>query len=255
MSVNPKIIEPILLAGGDVGCLMIHGFTSCPADIRPLSKHLHSLGFTVHELLLPGHGTSYEDMVRYSWSDWIFAVETGLKSLLALCSKVWVVGSSMGGTLAALAASKYPVEGLVSIAAPIWPRPKRTRYAFILKYFQKYAQLGQRPQYKFPSWRYQQVAVKNIADLMHLIKLGKRALPRIKVPALVVQGDDDRTIMPKSANYIYDSLGSTDKELVFFSGGHMLLLEKGSKDVSKCISEFILFRTGGSYLGCCKTGY
>lgn len=251
MTVNPKLTQPLRLAGGNVGCLMVHGFTSCPADVRPLSKHLHRCGFSVHELLLPGHGTSFQDLAQYGWQDWLKAVESGLLELKSQCSSVWLAGFSMGGVLAILAASRHQVDGLVSISAPIWPRPKRTKYACILKYFQKYAQLGQPSEFRFPSWRYEQVAVKNIADLMHLIKLAKRALPAILVPTLVVQGEDDHTIEPRSAKSIFDALGTEDKELFFLGCGHMVLLEASSMEVSKKVSDFILIRTGGKENGCC----
>lgn len=253
MSVNPEWIKPVYLRGGEVGCLTIHGFTSSPADIRPLSKYLHSRGFTIREVLLPGHGTSFQDMAKYGWSDWVGAVDHELTELKRQCRKVWVIGFSMGGTLAVLAASTG-VDGIVSISAPIWPRSKLAKYACFLKYFKRYSWLGERPQSQFPSWRYQWVALKNVADLMHLIKLGKRVLPDITVPALIVQGEEDRTVEPRSANYIFDALGSSDKELVFVSGGHMLLVEAQSKEVCCRISRFLEIRTGGEAHGCCKTG-
>jgi len=225
---------------------MIHGFTSTPTDIRPLSKHLHAKGFSVRELLLPGHGTSFEDMARYGWQDWLDAAQRELAELKTLGKNIWVVGFSMGGTIAALAASGETVQGLVSIAAPIWPRPKRTRYAWLLQYFQKYAQMGKRQEYRFPSWRYEQVAVKNIADLMHLIRLSKSALAKVTIPALVVQGSADRTIEPRSAEYIFKQLGSQDKELFIVpDGSHMLLLESESEAVCNRIANFIFDRIGG----------
>lgn len=237
---------PLSLAGGSTGCLLIHGFTSCPLDVRPLTKHMHQRGYTVQEVLLPGHGTSYEDMARYGAGDWLAAVEAQLAALESRCSQVWLVGFSMGGTLAALAAARNPVQGLISLAAPIWPRPWRARYAGILQYFQKYAELGKAQEFRFPSWRYQRVAVKNVADLITLIRMAKAAYARIDVPTLVVQGSGDRTIEVRSAKYIYDKLSASDKELfVVEGGGHMLLLESTSPDICSKVEQFISSRTGG----------
>ncbi|MDD2282370.1 MAG: alpha/beta fold hydrolase [Eubacteriales bacterium] len=250
MSINTKLIQPLRLDGGSAGCLLIHGFTSSPADVRPLSKHLHGLGFAIREVLLPGHGTSFEDMARYGWRDWLQTVETELAALKHQCSRVWLLGFSMGGILALLAAARNEATGLVCISAPIWPRPRRTRYAFLLQYFQKYAQLGKPGRYSLPSWRYEQVAVKNVADLMDLIKAGKRTLAKVTVPALVVQGWDDRTIKPRSARYIYDNLGSAKKEIYYTQGEHMLLIGEQSPDICRLIGEFIK-ETGGDVDGSC----
>lgn len=252
MSMNPKF-QPLHLPGGSTGCLLVHGFTSCPFDIRPLSKHLHKVNCTVQEVLLPGHGTDYRDMARFGWRDWLQAVEEGLRRLKQTCSRVWLIGFSMGGSLATLAAARNDVDGLISISAPIWPRNQRSKYAFLLQHFIKYTQLGEGRQYQFPSWRYQRVAVSNIVDLMRLIREVKRALPSITIPTLVVQGRNDGTVHPRGADYIYLRLGSSEKELCFTDGGHMLLLESGYKEICCCVSDFILTRTGGSVDGSFKT--
>lgn len=238
---------PLSLRGGSTGCLLVHGFTSCPLDVRPLTKHLHRNGFTVREVLLPGHGSNYQDMETYGAEDWLAAVEAELAKLQGQCPQVWIVGFSMGGTLATLAAASNSVQGLVSIAAPIWIWPRRARYAGILRFFQKYAELGKGHEFRFPSWRYERVAVKNIADLNSLIRIAKATYTRIQVPTLIVQGSQDRTIEVRSAKYIYNKLPAPDKELrVVEGGGHMLLLEPVSAHVCNLVEHFISSRTGGS---------
>lgn len=240
---------PLSLAGGGTGCLLIHGFTSCPLDVRPLTKFLHQRGYTVQEVLLPGHGTSYEDLAGYGARDWLAAVEAQLAAMQRRCPQVWLVGFSMGGTLAALAAARNSVQGLISLAAPIWPRPWRARYAGVLQYFQKYAELGKGQELRFPSWRYQRVAVKSVADLNTLIRMAKATYAKIEIPTLVVQGSQDRTIEVRSANYIYNKLSAPKKELLMVEGGgHMLLLESASSYVCSRVKQFISSRTGGNSL-------
>jgi len=245
--VHKAICAPLFLRGGSTGCLLIHGFTSCPLDVRPLTRHLHSCGYTVREVLLPGHGTSCEDMAKYGWRDWLAAVESELTLLRAQCARVWVVGFSMGGLLAAMAASRQPVQGLVCLAAPIWPLPRFIWLAGLLRHFRRYVDMGQPRQFRFPSWRYQRVAVKNIVDLLQLIRAVRRVLPALRVPALVVQGSADRTVEPRSADYIFAHLSAADKELfVVEGGGHMLLLGDASALVCNRVAHFISCRTGGN---------
>ena len=42
------------LAGNEIGCLLIHGFTSTPAEMYPLAKFLNNNGYTVYSILLSG---------------------------------------------------------------------------------------------------------------------------------------------------------------------------------------------------------
>lgn len=244
MSVSPAYRRPRFWPGDERGCLMIHGFTSSPADLRPLSEHLHRLGLTVQELLLPGHGLTPGEMARCHWRDWQQAVAEELARLAARCSQVWLLGFSMGGILALLTAATQETAGVVSISAPIWPRPWLTRYAFILQPFYRSVKLGEPRPCFYPFWRYQEVATKSIAGLMSLISAGKKSLGQVTVPVLVLQGRDDRTVNPASARYIYNRLGSAKKELRFFPGPHLLLLGENSSDIYRYISQFIMEAKG-----------
>ena len=62
--------EPFSAAGGPHGVLVLHGFTGCPQSMRPLAEAFAAAGFTVELPRLPGHGTSLEDMLQTTWSDW-----------------------------------------------------------------------------------------------------------------------------------------------------------------------------------------
>jgi carboxylesterase len=39
--------EPFSFPGGDVGCLLVHGFTGNPSSMRPMGEYLSGQGFTV----------------------------------------------------------------------------------------------------------------------------------------------------------------------------------------------------------------
>ena len=57
-------------ARGSVGIALIHGFTGSPASLRPLGELLARRGFTVEVPRLPGHGTTWRDMLRTRYDDW-----------------------------------------------------------------------------------------------------------------------------------------------------------------------------------------
>ncbi len=99
---------PFYFGGNKTGILLIHGGGggTC-ADLKPLAEYLHEEGgYTVHVPLLPGYGTSPEDLEKTPVSAWKEAVESEFKALKKKCDKVIVGGHSLGGVLTIIFASK-----------------------------------------------------------------------------------------------------------------------------------------------------
>lgn len=108
--------EPWSSLGGPVGVLVVHGFTGTPQSMRPLAEAFAAAGMTVEMPLLPGHGTSVEDMIPTRWSDWSQAAERACTELEERCEQVVVVGLSMGGTLTVWLATRHPgLAGIVCV--------------------------------------------------------------------------------------------------------------------------------------------
>lgn len=98
--------------------LVLHGFTGNPQSMRPLAHAFADAGFAVELPLLPGHGTSLEDMALTGWSDWSAAADEAFARLSARCDKVVVAGLSMGGALTAWLGGRHPeIAGFVFINA------------------------------------------------------------------------------------------------------------------------------------------
>ena len=63
--------EPLSHVGnGDVGALVLHGFTGNPGSMRGLADACAAAGFHVEMPQLAGHGTAMEDMIPTRWADW-----------------------------------------------------------------------------------------------------------------------------------------------------------------------------------------
>src|SRR5215211_2415903 len=54
--------EAFTFPGGDIGVLLLHGFTGSPQGLRPWGEALRDDGHTILCPLLPGHGTHVEDL-------------------------------------------------------------------------------------------------------------------------------------------------------------------------------------------------
>ncbi len=90
--------------------------------MRPLATALAAAGFSVELPLLPGHGTSVEDMVQTRWSDWSATAEAAYGELSHRSDQVFVAGLSMGGSLAhCLAEAHHDISGVIVVNPLVEP--------------------------------------------------------------------------------------------------------------------------------------
>jgi carboxylesterase len=115
--------EPFSAEGGPIGVVVLHGFTGSPQSLRPLAQAFATAGFTVELPLLPGHGTSVEDMVPTRWSDWSATAEATYRDLAGRCEQVLAAGLSMGGSLAIWLAERHPEIAGVIVINPLVDPP------------------------------------------------------------------------------------------------------------------------------------
>jgi carboxylesterase len=108
--------EPYSFRGGPIGVVVLHGFTGNPQSMRSLAQSLAKAGCSVELPLLPGHGSSVEDMISTRWSDWSAAVDETYRDLAGRCATVFIAGLSMGGSLAIwLAERHHDIAGIVVV--------------------------------------------------------------------------------------------------------------------------------------------
>ncbi|MCK5217947.1 carboxylesterase, partial [bacterium] len=76
--------KPVIMARGRQALLFIHGFTATPQTLLPVAEKLAEADFTVSLPLLPGHGTTPEDMANHSSRDWLNAALDAWDQLAAV---------------------------------------------------------------------------------------------------------------------------------------------------------------------------
>jgi len=110
---------PFELPGSRGACLLIHGFTGSPWDMRPLGEALSRSGIAVHGVRLPGHGTTPAAMLDARAPDWLLACDEALGQLPG--RRVAVGGLSMGALLALVLAARHPdrVAGVAALAPAV----------------------------------------------------------------------------------------------------------------------------------------
>ncbi|KPU26478.1 hypothetical protein TR13x_09980 [Caloranaerobacter sp. TR13] len=230
--------------GNNIGCLLIHGFTGSPAEMKLLGEFLHKQGCTVNGVLLKGHGTKVEDMEQTTWKDWLSSAEVELIDLKHKCDKVVVIGLSMGGIIALNLAERFNIDAVVSIAAPIKITNRKVYFARVIKYFKKYIL---KPEKKFDEdvkdycISYDRTPVALIPHLLKLIRITKRRFKKVKAPILIIQSKNDKTVRYESAEYILKKVGSQFKKLVYLKeSGHVVTLDLEREKVFTEIKKFLV---------------
>src|SRR5687768_7646312 len=114
---DPEKTAPFELGRGEDACLLLHGFTGSPWDVRPLGEALAARGLYVRAIQLPGHGSTPEALLQVTRQDWLRAAAQALLSLREY-RRTFVVGLSMGALLALRLAVDYRerVHGLALVA-------------------------------------------------------------------------------------------------------------------------------------------
>jgi carboxylesterase len=107
--------------------LFVHGFVGAGGNFADLPDRLAADGWLVRVMRLPGHGTTPRDLESVTEHDLIGAVRAELDALRADGRTVAVVGHSMGGTLAAIAAADGGVDCLV-LGAPYFRVTRKWYY-------------------------------------------------------------------------------------------------------------------------------
>ena len=75
---------------------------------------------------------------------------------------------------------------------------------------------------------------------MKFIQQVKRCLPQVTCPILLIQSTADDSIHPDSAQFIYDQVNSTEKEIVtLHNSGHVLTLDSEWEQVAEQTYQFI----------------
>lgn len=236
---------PFFLPGGDVGLLLIHGFTGSPAEMRPLGHYFHAHGLTVCAPLLPGHGTTPDDLNRKRRQDWIDCVEDAWRDLTGRCTTVFVAGLSLGALLTIMLAARQPsLAGIMLYAPAIRVVDWRSYFAPLFKFLSRTASKP-RAHFADPSaraqlWAYPVYPTAASHEVLRLMPEARQALPRVHCPTLIVHSLADETIHPRSAQIIYEGLGATDKEIVTLqASGHVITLDCERERVAQESLQFI----------------
>ncbi len=229
MTVMPGA-EPWSADGNEIGILLLHGFTGSPASMKPWGHELAEEGWTVRVPRLPGHGTKWEDANLTTWHDWYAEAERNLLDLQSRCSKVFVMGLSMGGSLTLRLAELHDddITGIVLVNPAVHTeRWDRHLLPFLQRFVGSFpgisndiAKPGQ------DEIAYDKIPLKAAYSLSDLWQVTKTNLPQVTQPLLLLRSAVDHVVEASNSEYILANVASTDTtEIVLQDSFHVATLD------------------------------
>lgn len=236
--------EPFSHDGDDVGVLLCHGFTGCPQSLRPWAQAVADAGHSVRLPLLPGHGTTWQDLNRTTWQQWYASVVSALDELVASCRTVVVGGLSMGGALALrLAVDRADdVAGLVLVNPAVKFTDPRLRALPVLKHV-----LPSTPGIGSDIKRsgstelaYDRTPLRALHSMLGMIDRLVPDLPRVGQPVLLLHSPDDHVVPPASSELVLQRISSADvTEILCADSYHVATLDNDADRIVAQSLDFI----------------
>ncbi len=179
--------------------IFIHGYGSTYHDILPLAHSFNQKGFDCELIFLKEHGEETINQNQKSYQDWINQILSVYKKYPN--RKVYLVGFSIGGTIALDFASKYKVAGVLSIGTFLgFFFSNRLAILFLrllIKLFPKY-KFKRKPQTTVKKTEKELVLskyipAKSLLVLLKEVELVKKTVTlKVKCPILFFHSVDDR---------------------------------------------------------------
>lgn len=240
--------QPFFLPGGSTGCLLLHGFTGTPNEMRWMGEYLSGRGLTVLAPRIFAHGTQLADMYRARWKDWVASAEDGYHLLSGSCERIFIAGLSMGGALALYLANYLPVSGVIAMAAPYDMHDRTVRR---LRRFLPLISLFYRSRAKKSSGILDPVAkqlhvdyagypVRGGYEVQELLAEMRSHLKQLLKPTLLIYSKLDENVPPENARAIYESAPCSDKQI--------LILEKGGHNIPRDFARQTAFKAAGDFI-------
>lgn len=214
------------------GILLIHGIYDSPFTLQDIGRCLLKKNFLVRSVLLPGHGTVPGDLLNIHYSEWVKATHFALASLRKEVDEIYILGYSLGGTLAIHEFLENPekVNALILLAPALKPRHhladllinihKVTSLFFESQnWYQRTKQTSYARYESFPCDAAQQACA-----LMKIV-LQKIQQQSINIPIFMVVDQDDESVNPDVAISFFLKEKNSNNQMLLYSNNAELFTD------------------------------
>ena len=220
LGLQPGVCKEVIWAGKKgkktkFSIIYLHGFSASKFELSPFPSAVAlGLNANIYNARLSGHGCGGEALGKVKVKDWVFDLSEALEIGRKIGEKIIIIGSSTGGTLAALAASEKNVSGIIFVS-PNFKVRYRIFQIFTLGFarfwipliFGKYREFQPISKEHAIYWttRYPIVAVITMAALVK--KVVSQNFNKKNCPALFIVSEEDKVVDAKKTLKIAEQWG------------------------------------------------
>ena len=238
-----KLPQPFFFEGGEKAVLLLHGFTGNSADVRMLGRFLEKNGYTCHAPIYKGHGVPPEELVHTGPEDWWEDVMNAYQFLKNKgYDKIAVAGLSLGGVFSLKLGYTVPINGIVTMCAPMYLKSEEVMYEGVVEYAREYKRFeGKSPeQIEQEIEEFKKTPMNTLKALQNLIAEVRDNVDMIYSPTFVAQARHDKMINPESANIIYEAVENDFKKIKWYEeSGHVITLDKERDQLHEDVYLFL----------------
>ncbi|MCX5707151.1 MAG: alpha/beta hydrolase [Candidatus Omnitrophica bacterium] len=243
-------------------CFLIHGLTGTAKEMSAIGSRLNKEGYSVAAPLMPGHTQSLSVLKRKTWQELYAGIKESFLKYSDSYENIFVAGLSFGALLGILLAYEFPEKiKAVNCFSPTiffdgWGTPKSRiflplvyptplKYYIYLKEGYPYGIKNERLRSRIERFYkgsdlfdYSKVhlygySVIPVSSMYQNRLLAKKIIPllkKIETPIQLLQAKDDDVTSPKNSYYIYERIGSKDKQVVLFEDSYHIIIADQERD-------------------------
>jgi len=192
------------------GVLLVHGLLDSPYSLKAIGKIFLKEQFLVRSILLPGHGTSPEELLNVSFKDWVKATRIAVDDLHYEVDELFLVGFSGGASLSLInTAHLKKLKGVALLSPAFQLRSKLLPFARWMATlgnfyppFTWYERLEENDYAK-----YQSVSYHLGKEAYELCQFNHSFLSKnpLSCPVFMALSEADETVCPKAALHFFKS--------------------------------------------------
>lgn len=229
-----------------------HGFSGTASELLPVLRAVATEGFAVDAALLPGHGTTIEDLQEQTFASWLGGARARVDAAVRTHGRVVLLGFSMGSLLALeLAAERPPwLAGVVllgnaltllphtSVPLGLWDRagwPMPDAY-----FFKPFGGDLVDPTLMGTLVTYDHHPLRAAMEVYRAGPRVRGSVGRVDSPMLILHGRRDRVCHWRNAPWLAQNTASQDVTVrIFERSAHVLACDGERDEVAREVVSFM----------------
>lgn len=228
------------------GILLIHGLLDTCSTMGSLFDSFVEKSYSVKTILLPGHGTTPNDMLSVKYQDWLDCAQMAMNAMNEQVDDLTIIGLSAGATIACqLAQTSDKVSRLV-LFAPAFALSHST--AVLIPLIQKF---NDYMPYLAKQWlvyedqpvtdpvKYRSITTNSVFQLLSMANslIQNLASSPIKCPILTFLSSEDETISTPKAIEVLTQQPNPQNQIILYSNQAQCCDDTNIEVLSSCFPD------------------